>query len=136
MKKAPTILQEDTLVGIMLRMLVFFSVSAGLMLGVKSSHNFLDAEDGYFLSSTSIAAPPIYSVGLDCQEAGAIESEEKEEKERESEDENPDHWLGTRANSVVPISISGQSPNYEDQSNTFKKQRRYILFHCLKSELA
>jgi hypothetical protein len=119
-------------------LLFFFTLSLGLFFGPQSP--LLDSinEDGHFLEATQISASNSTFSDSNAIESAKVENEEKEEKEeKESESELEDSDVFTpKLGSEFPFPpLSSTLSNAHSLFESYSKEKLYILFHCLKSDL-
>lgn len=120
-------------------LLFFFALSLGLFFGPQSPLLASINEDGHFLEATQISASNSILSDSNALESAKVENEEKEEKEEkesESETDGSDIYFAA-AGKAVPISILGGGlTDTNRQFLSYPKVKLYLLFHCLKSDLA
>lgn len=117
-------------------LLFFFTLSLGLFFGPLSPLLASITEDGQFLEATQISASNSTPSDSNAIESAKVENEEKEEKESESELEGSNVFTLKVGNEIPFPPLSSTLFNAHSLFESYSKEKLYILFHCLKSDLA
>ena len=117
-------------------LLIFFSLSLGLLFGSNALPEVFQSSSGFYLEETLISSPVSRLAENHCWEKAALEKEEKEEKESETDSDGPDAWYGTQVGDLVPSTLGLSLHLASNLFEPYSKRKLYIIFHCLKSDLA
>jgi Sec-independent protein translocase protein TatA len=139
MKQSPAIKNDWIKDSLLSQVLFFMCLTAGLLFGANPKFVSATVDGGQFLEATKISTHDVRLVDPNSIEQATVENEEKEEKEEkenESEKDSKDIFFDGHQKSHLINGVLGYQSNINTPFEALPKGKLYLLFHCLKSDLA
>lgn len=117
----------------------FLFLNLGLFFSAQSRQLVYGTEGFLFLNGTELSSENPTDLGPNSKDSAKVENEEQEEKEEnesESENDGPDVFYAKTDNGLPNRLTAVKLSDSNRQFISYSKVKLYLLFHCLKSDLA